>query len=352
MPELREHTTLRLGGSAREWVRATTEAELIEAVRAADEVGTPVLILGGGSNIVAADERFEGRVIEVATTGVAIDTDACDVDTLAGCGGVVLTVAAGEVWDDLVARCVANSWTGIEALSGIPGQVGATVIQNVGAYGQDVSQTVMRVRTWDRRTQAQRTFALAECEFGYRSSRFKADPDRYVVLEVSLQLREGSLSQPLGYAELARRLGVGQGERAPLGQVRAAVLALRSAKAMVLESTDHDTWSAGSFFTNPLLTAEQAATLPSSAPRWEQPDGQVKTSAAWFIEQAGFTKGFVSDLAGPRVSLSSRHTLALTNRGGATTAELLTLARVVRAGVAERFGVVLVNEPVLIGCEL
>jgi UDP-N-acetylmuramate dehydrogenase len=351
VPELRDHTTLRLGGPAREWVRAETERELVDAVREADEAGTPVLLLSGGSNLVVADEGFDGRVVEVATRGVGIDTDACQADTLSACGGVVLTVAAGEDWDSLVARCAANEWAGIEALSGIPGAVGSTPIQNVGAYGQDVSQTIARVRTWDRVERAQRTFAVADCGFSYRHSRFKADPGRYVILEVMFQLRMGD-SEPIAYAELARTLGVEVGQRAPLPAVRDAVLALRRGKGMVLDADDRDTWSAGSFFTNPFVTPEQAAALPEGAPRFEQPDGRVKTSAAWLIEHAGFTKGYVSEAAGPRVSLSTKHTLALTNRGGATTAELLTLAREVRDGVEATYGVRLVNEPVTVGCSL
>ena len=353
MPELlRDHTTLRLGGPAREWVRATTESELVEAVATADSAGTPVLVLGGGSNLVVADAGFDGRVVEVATSGVAADADACDVETLAACGGVVLTVAAGEDWDGLVAMAVANGWAGIEALSGIPGRVGATPIQNVGAYGQEVSQTIARVRTWDRVDRTQRTFAAADCGFGYRSSRFKAEPGRYVVLEVTFQLRQGDLGEPVAYAELARRLGVEPGTRAPLTAVREAVLALRAGKGMVLDAEDPDTWSAGSFFTNPFLTDAQAAALPPEAPRWPQRDGTTKTSAAWLIEHAGFAKGYTSAAAGPRVRLSTKHTLALTNRGDATTDELLTLAREVRDGVLEAYGVALVNEPVTVGCEL
>ena len=235
---------------------------------------------------------------------------------------------------------------------GSPGAVGSTPIQNVGAYGQDVSQTIARVRTWDRVDRTQRTFAAADCGFGYRHSRFKAEPGRYVVLEVTFQLRQGDLSEPVAYAELARTLGVRAGERAPLQAVRDAVLALRSGKGMVLDADDHDTWSAGSFFTNPFLTPEQAAALPDDAPRWEQPDGTVKSSAAWLIEHAGYGKGYASPAAGERVRLSTKHTLALTNRGGATTEELLALAREVRDGVRERFGVTLVNEPVTVGCSL
>lgn len=346
---LSDHTTLRLGGPATRWVEATTEAELIDAVRTADEAGEPLLILAGGSNLVIADAGFPGTVVKVATSGIAADQEPGADPT---CGGVTVTVAAGETWEDVVAHAVESGWVGIEALSGIPGSVGATPIQNVGAYGQEVSQTIAQVRVWDRVLKGVRTFANADCGFDYRHSRFKADPLRHVVLDVTFQLRQGSLSAPVKYAELARTLGVEQGERAPLADVRAAVLGLRAGKGMVLDPADHDTWSAGSFFTNPFLTPEQMAALPEDAPRWPQPDGTVKSSAAWLIERAGFGKGYGLDLRGGRVSLSTKHTLALTNRGGATTADLLALALEVRDGVELKYGVRLVNEPVLVGCSL
>jgi UDP-N-acetylmuramate dehydrogenase len=349
VPDLRDHTTLRLGGPGREWVHATTEDELVAAVSEADAAGTPVLVLGGGSNLVVADAGFDGRVVEVATTGVDADVDDSGDPS---CSGATVTVAAGESWDALVARAVERGWWGIEALSGIPGSVGATPIQNVGAYGQEVSQTIARVRVWDRVLRGVRTFAASECQFGYRTSRFKSDPGRHVVLDVTFQFRMGSLAAPIRYAELARTLGVEEGQRAPLADVREAVLGLRRGKGMVLDATDHDTWSAGSFFTNPFLTPEQAAALPVDAPRWDQPDGTVKSSAGWLIERAGFGKGWTSAAAGERVSLSTKHTLALTNRGGATTDELLTLAREVRDGVRDAFGVTLVNEPVTVGYSL
>ncbi len=346
----RDHTTLRLGGPAREWVRATTEEEVVAAVTEADEAGTPVLVLGGGSNLVVADAGFDGRVVEVATRGISPDVE--DDDQGATCGGVVVRVAAGEGWDDLVATAVDRGWVGVEALSGIPGSVGATPIQNVGAYGQEVSQTIASVRVWDRTLRGVRTFAAADCDFGYRHSRFKADPGRHVVLSVDLQLPAGSLGAPVTYAELARTLGVELHDRAPLAAVREAVLGLRAGKGMVLDDADHDTWSAGSFFTNPFLTPEEAAGLPDDAPRWEQPDGRTKSSAAWLIEHAGFGKGHGLDLRGGRASLSTKHTLALTNRGGARTDDLLALAREVRDGVEAAYGVRLVNEPVLVGCQL
>ena len=347
MPEpghlLRDHTTLRLGGPADRWVRATTEAELVAAVSGADAAGEPVLVLGGGSNVVVADEGFRGVVVEVATTGVAPD-----VEDGTSCGGVMVTVAAGEVWDDVVATAVDRGWVGVEALSGIPGSTGATPIQNVGAYGQEVSQTIAAVRVWDRVLRGVRTFANADCGFGYRHSRFKSDPQRHVVLDVTFQLRQGDLGAPVAYAELARTLGVEVGERAPLADVREAVLGLRRGKGMVLDPDDHDTWSAGSFFTNPFV---DPADLPEGAPAFEQPDGRVKSSAAWLIDHAGFGKGHGLDRGG-RAALSTKHTLALTNRGAATTDDLLALAREVRDGVEAAYGIRLVNEPVLVGCEL
>lgn len=352
VPTLAERTTLRLGGPAREWVEATTEDELVAAVSEADAAGTPVLVLGGGSNLVVSDEGFEGRVVHVATRGIASDADGRSPDELSCLGAVSVTVAAGEDWDAFVATAVERGWVGVEALAGIPGHVGSTVIQNVGAYGQSVSDTVARVRVYDRVLRGFRTFAAAECQFGYRESRFKADPDRHVVVEVTFLLKQGSLSAPVAYAELARSLGVEVGQRAPAAEVRDRVLALRAGKGMVLDAGDHDTWSAGSFFTNPILDAATAAGLPQDAPRFPQPDGTVKTSAAWLIERAGFGKGHVSAAAGDRVSLSTKHTLALTHRGGGSTRALLLLAGEIRDGVQAAFGVRLVNEPVLVGCSL
>jgi UDP-N-acetylmuramate dehydrogenase len=344
VPELlSEHTTLRLGGPAREWVTATTEAEVTAALDTTD----PVLVVGGGSNLVVADQGFDGRVVEVATRGITADAE---TSADPSCGGVLVKVAAGETWDDLVGLAVERGWVGIEALAGIPGRVGATPIQNVGAYGQEVSQTIATVRVWDRALKVVRTFANADCHFGYRTSRFKSDQlatggGRHVVLDVTFQLTLGTLGTPVGYAELARTLGVEQGQRAQLGDVREAVLGLRRGKGMVLDPDDHDTWSAGSFFTNPVV---DAAEVPPGAPAWPQEDGLVKTSAAWLIEHAGFARGHGSE----RVALSGKHVLALTNRGGATTEDLLALAREVRDGVATAYGIRLVNEPVLVGCTL
>jgi UDP-N-acetylmuramate dehydrogenase len=341
--ELRDHTTLRVGGPAAGWVEAGSEAELIEAVRSADEQGPPALVLGGGSNLLVADEGFSGTVVRIGTRGIV-----ADVEDDASCGGVLVTIAAGEQWDGVVAEAVERGWVGVEALSGIPGAVGATPIQNVGAYGQDVAQTIASVRVWDRKLKGVRTFANADCGFGYRTSRFKADPGRHVVLGVTFQFRQGDLGAPVAYAELARTLGVGVGERVPMTDVREAVLGLRRGKGMVLDPDDHDTWSAGSFFTNPVVAP---AAVPEGAPTWPA-DGGVKVSAAWLIEHAGFGKGYGAELTGGRASLSTKHTLALTNRGGASTDDLLAVAREVRDGVERAYDIRLVNEPVLVGCTL
>ena len=338
--DLAELTTLRLGGPARAVIEAATEDALVDAVRIADEAGDPMLLVAGGSNLVVADEGFDGTVVRVLTQGVTVDVDSCS--------GATLTVQAGENWDALVARAVDEKWNGVEALAGIPGSVGATPIQNVGAYGQEVAQTIASVRAYDRYDRQIRTIAAADCGFGYRSSRFKAEPHRFVVLTVTFQLPLGDLGAPVTYAELARTLGADVGERVPAARVREAVLDLRRGKGMVLDAGDHDTWSAGSFFTNPVLSAVEADALPADAPRWAQADGRVKTSAAWLIEKAGFSRGHGSE----RVALSGKHTLALTNRGGATTDELLALAREVRDGVRADFGVTLVPEPMLVGCSL
>ncbi|WP_166356082.1 UDP-N-acetylmuramate dehydrogenase [Phytoactinopolyspora limicola] len=348
---LAELTTLRIGGPAKRLVEVDTEADLIDVVRECDARAEPVLVLGGGSNVVVADEGFDGTVVRVMTRGLDVDASAsCAADDIAACGGIVVTAAAGELWDDLVTRAVAEGWTGIEALAGIPGAVGATPMQNVGAYGQDVAQTIWTVRTFDRVDARVRTFANADCGFRYRGSRFKGS-DRYVILSVSYQLREGTLGAPVAYRELAGALGVELGERAPASEVRAAVLNLRHGKGMVLDPHDHDTWSAGSFFTNPVLEADVANRLPAQAPRWPQPDGRVKTSAAWLIEHAGFGRGYAGGHQGA-ASLSTKHTLALTNRGGASAADVLALAREIRAGVFDVFEVELANEPVLVGCSL
>jgi UDP-N-acetylmuramate dehydrogenase len=339
------YTTLGLGGPARRFVEATSEDELVRAVREADRAGEPVLVLGGGSNLVVSDAGFPGTVVHIATRGIDLTS-----------GGVV-RVQAGEEWDPFVARCVEEGLAGVECLSGIPGRLGATPIQNVGAYGQDVSETITEVRAYDRTTGETVTLDHTGCGFGYRHSIFKGS-SRYVVLEVTFTLERADLSGPIRYAELARRLESAPGDRVPLEDAREAVLALRRGKGMVLDVTDPDTRSAGSFFTNPILGTGELADLAKRVadrlgadavfPRYPEPDGRTKTSAAWLIERAGFTKGYGR---GP-ARISTKHTLALTNPAGARTADVLELAREVRDGVMDAFGVTLVNEPVFVGVSL
>ncbi len=348
-------TTMRVGGPATRLVRVATTDELVDAVREVDDAQEPLLVIGGGSNLVISDAGFEGTVVRVETSGITVESDD-------SCGGANVRVAAGEVWDDVVARAVVEGWAGIEALSGIPGSAGATPIQNVGAYGQDVAQTIAQVRVWDRPHQQVRTFFGADCEFTYRDSRFKSGDGRdgrYVVLDVLFQLRMADLSEPVAYADLARQLGVAQGERVSLPDVREAVLAQRRLRGMVLDPDDHDTWSCGSFFTNPILSEREFGNLadrvsgslgPDSpdVPRWPEERG-VKTSAAWLIDKAGFAKGH--GLPGP-AGLSTKHTLAVTNRGHASAQDVLAVAREVRDGVEDVFGIRLHPEPVLVGVSL
>jgi UDP-N-acetylmuramate dehydrogenase len=337
---LAERTTLRVGGPAAAWTVALTEDDLVASVLAADAVGTPVLLLGGGSNLVVADAGFPGTVIEIATRGI---------DVVVAGDHVALRASAGESWDDVVAHAVANGWAGIEALSGIPGRVGATPIQNVGAYGQDVSQVVSTVRVLDRSDGLVRDLDGRDCGFGYRMSRFKAEPGRWVVLAVTMRLTPSGRGT-VRYAELAHDLGVTVADAAPVSAIRASVLALRARKGMVLDDSDPDTWSAGSFFTNPVVDDAVARTIPDACPRYPSAFG-TKLSAAWLIENAGIGKGFA--LPGrPRAAISAKHTLALTNRGGATANEVLDLARAVRAAVQGRFGVDLEVEPTLVGLAL
>ena len=349
-------TTMRVGGPALRLVTAETTDELVDTIREIDDADEPLLLIAGGSNLVISDQGFAGSVVRIATGGITVES--------VNSSDAMVRVAAGEVWDDLVVRAVTQGWSGIEALSGIPGCVGATPIQNVGAYGQEVAQSIVSVRVWDRREQQVHTFANADCQFSYRHSLFKTEP-RFVVLDVLLQLSLATLSRPIAYADLARALGVDVGERVPLLDVREAVLAQRRQRGMVLDAQDHDTWSCGSFFTNPIMSpgaygalrdrvkarlggtdASHASRGPLNVPCFEAPDGQIKTSAAWLIEKAGFSKGY--GMPGP-AALSTKHPLAVTNRGSATTAEILALAGEIRDGVREAFGVTLVNEPVLVG---
>ncbi len=347
MPEVRSdeplapHTTLRVGGPARRFVEVASETELVETVRAADAAQEPLLVLAGGSNLVIADAGFEGTVVHVATRGIGQEA--------APGASVRLTVAAGEPWDAVVAGAVAEGLAGIECLSGIPGSTGATPIQNVGAYGQEVAATIVRVRVLDRATGELADLPPSACGFAYRTSAFKRS-GRHLVLAVTFELARSELSPPLRYGELARTLGVEGGAGAPLAAVREAVLALRRGKGMVLDPADHDTWSAGSFFTNPVLDAAGFAALEQRAagsppPRFPEPDGNIKTSAAWLIERAGFSRG---DARGA-VALSSKHALALTNRGAASAAELVAFAAEIAGRVQLQLGVTLVPEPVLVG---
>ncbi len=347
-------TTMRVGGPAARLVTVTTTDELVDAVREVDDADEPLLVLSGGSNVVIADAGFPGTVVRVASSGVSVESQD-------SCSGATVRVAAGEVWDEFVGRAVAEGWAGVEALSGIPGTVGSTPVQNVGAYGQEVADTIAQVRVWDRHTQAVRTLAAADCAFAYRNSALKRSGGRYVVLDVVFQLRLGELSEPIGYADLAGQLGVVEGERVPLAAAREAVLAQRRRRGMVLDPADHDTWSCGSFFTNPLVPTSHVERIRSAVaeqrgsehadrmPAWPGAGDHVKLSAAWLIEAAGFAKGF--GLPGP-ASLSTKHTLAVTNRGSASAADIVDLARTVRDGVTATLGVTLVNEPVLVGLTL
>jgi UDP-N-acetylmuramate dehydrogenase len=345
------YTTLRLGGPAARFVTATGAEEVAAAVRAADRSGEPVLVLGGGSNLVVADAGFAGTVVRVANLGSRIDST--------GDGRILLTVEAGEEWDAVVEQTVAAGLGGLECLSGIPGLVGATPIQNVGAYGVEVSQLLVSVDLLDRADGSVRTYAAGELGLGYRTSVLKGT-EAAVVLRVRFDLADGGLSAPIRYTELARALGVRQGARVPVADARAAVLDLRRGKGMVLDPLDHDTWSVGSFFTNPVVPADALPDVlariasrvgaQTPVPQYPAEAGATKLSAAWLIERAGFAKGYPGE--DHPVTLSAKHTLALTNRGSATTEDLLTLAREVRTEVHTAFGVELHPEPVLIGCTL
>ncbi|MFI7596919.1 UDP-N-acetylmuramate dehydrogenase [Actinoplanes sp. NPDC049681] len=339
------YTTLRLGGPAGTLTPVSETDEAVAMMRVAARRGDRVLVLAGGSNVVIGDEGFPGPVLLLQTRGVeVIERDS---------RGALVRVAAGEPWDEFVARTLAEGFSGLEALSGIPGSAGATPIQNVGAYGQEVAQTIEAVRVYDRIDDEIRVLSLPECRFAYRSSVFKHN-DRWLVLEVDFRLAVSAESAPIRYAELARHLGVEAGERVPAERVRDTVLKLRASKGMVLDPEDPDTRSVGSFFTNPVLSAQEWAAVQDrladagEPPSWPAPNGTVKVPAAWLIEKAGFAKGYGRG----GVAISSKHTLALTHRGGATTAALLDLAREIRDGVRDRFGVVLHPEPVLVNCSL
>lgn len=339
-PRLSVHTTLRLGGPAGRVLRAEGADEVVDAVGSADAAGEPVLLVGGGSNLVVADDGFDGTAVLLAGRGLSYER--------AG-DAVVVTVDAGEDWDDAVAATVAEGLGGLECLSGIPGRTGATPVQNVGAYGVEVADLLVDVDLYDRRAGIVREHVPAsELGLAYRTSVLKGNDDA-IVLRVRFALRADGGSAPIRYAELARTLGVTPESRVDPAAAREAVLGLRRGKGMVLDAADHDTWSAGSFFTNPILPAADAPVIEGLA-AWPADADRVKLSAAGLIQNAGFARGHTGP--GGRVSLSTRHVLALTHRGGGTTADLLALAREVRDGVADRFGVVLRPEPVLVNCHL
>jgi UDP-N-acetylmuramate dehydrogenase len=336
---LAPHTTLRIGGQADRLAVARTAAEVVDTVRAADASGEPLLLLGGGSNVVIADDGVPGTALLVRSTGHTVEP--------LPDGAVLVTAEAGEDWDALVAATVEMGLGGLECLSGIPGSTGATPVQNVGAYGVEVADVLVDVDLYDRRSGEVRAHVpAADLGLGYRASVLKHRDDA-VVLRVRFRLRPDGTSAPIRYPELARALGVAPGETVAAPAARMAVLDLRRGKGMVLDADDHDTWSVGSFFTNPVLPAADVPDEPD-LPRWTAGADRVKLPAAWLIEHSGFRRGRPGP--GGRVALSGKHVLALSNRGDGTACDLLSLAREVRDGVRARFGVDLVPEPVLVGC--
>lgn len=420
-PRLSQLTTTAVGGPVTRYVEAGAEEDLVAAVSRADRAGERVLVVGGGSNILASDEPFEGTVVLVGTRGFTVSDPSRAADhtgagddaargpaaaspdggahhgsdrhlhpadggtaTATETGGdawdersVLVEAAAGHPWDDLVRETVELGLAGLETLSGIPGTTGATPVQNVGAYGSEVSQNIVAVRVWDRQEQRRRTFSFEDLQFSYRDSLLKRSMDhgspRHVVLSVTFRLERREDSTPVRYAQLATALGVEVGERAPLAMVRETVLRLRAGKGMVLDPADRDTFSTGSFFTNPVVPEHELTDrIPADAPRYPVLDarggtveGAVKFSAAWLIDHAGFGKGFGlpgtrnelldlvgEDVAGGRASLSGKHTLAMTNRGEASGEDVAAVARTVQHGVEQVFGVRLEPEPVLLGLSL
>jgi UDP-N-acetylmuramate dehydrogenase len=338
MAELSDYTSLRVGGPAKNFIEVSSESEIIAAIEGAGDA--PILIMGGGTNILVSDEGFAGTVIRIFNNKIEEEVDACS--------GATLTIGAGENWDDFVKTTISRGFAGLETLSGIPGTVGAAPIQNIGAYGHEVSEFITRVRTYDRQSKSLKTFTNDECEFSYRNSHFKSHPGRYVVLDVAFQLRIGEMTTPITYSELASALNIEVGSKAPVSLCREKVLELRSRKGMLLSENDHDSWSAGSFFTNPIVSADVAGKLPADAPRWPLADGRVKTSAAWLIEHSGITKG--QSIGGARVS--TKHVLALTNSGGAKASEIAALAKLAQEKVFTTFNISLEPEVNLVGLNL
>lgn len=347
--ELWRHTTLGLGGPARTFLEPDSVDAVCDAIEA---TGGPLLILGGGSNLVVADQGYSGTVIYLGASFGRVSIERS--------GGIALVVAEAGAWfDDIVAQTVGANLAGLEALSGIPGSVGATPMQNVGAYGREIAEVLDWVEAYDRRQECRVQLSPAACKFGYRTSRFRGD-DRYVILRVALRLRASETGLPIRYAELAKALGVEEGASVQLAKVREAVLELRKSKGMVVDEDDPDSRSAGSFFVNPIVEVAKADDIEkralalgkglarSAMPRFPSEGGLVKLSAAWLLERAGFGKGWGKGAIG----VSNKHSLAIVNRGSGTTAELLDVARTLRKGVQDTFDLTLVPEPVFVGCEL
>lgn len=338
MNDLSQYTSLHVGGPAQKIIQVSNEAEIIAAIEAAGD--SPILIMGGGTNVLIADSGFAGTVIRISNNSVQAEVDACS--------GATLTIGAGEDWDTFVETTIEGGFAGLETLSGIPGTVGAAPIQNIGAYGHEVAEFITRVRTYDRQKKEIKTFTNSECEFSYRNSHFKSHPERYVVLDVQFQIRRGEMSDPITYLELAKKLGIEPGDKARVVQTRAAVMELRGSKGMLLNNEDKDSWSAGSFFTNPIISQQAADALPNAAPKWPLNDGRVKISAAWLIENSGMHKG--DEVGGARIS--TKHVLALTNSGTATASDIAQLARQARDHVKDAFGIILETEVNLVGIEI
>jgi UDP-N-acetylmuramate dehydrogenase len=337
MNDLSKYTSLRVGGPAKKIVHVSTEAEIITAIQESE--GSPILIMGGGTNVLIADTGFDGTVIHISNDSIQAEMDACS--------GATLTIGAGQNWDEFVQTTIDRGLAGLETLSGIPGSVGAAPIQNIGAYGHELSEFITRVRTYDREEKQVKTFTNSQCEFSYRGSHFKEHPGRYVILDVAFQIRTGEMSDPITYVELSKKLGIEPGEKASVVAVRSAVLELRASKGMLI-SEDPDSWSAGSFFTNPIISQQAADSLPNATPKWPLNDGRVKISAAWLIENSGIHKG--DAIGGARIS--TKHVLAITNSGSATASDIAALAKKARDQVKEKFGITLIAEVNLIGIEI
>ncbi|WP_083562820.1 UDP-N-acetylmuramate dehydrogenase [Boudabousia liubingyangii] len=365
-PTFADLTTLGVGGTIEKYLEVSTEADFLQAIKEADESQQPLYVIGGGSNTVAPAQHFPGTVIRDLRQEMDVEHDSA-------CGGVSVRVTAGLPWDDFVAHAISNGWMGVEALSGIPGTVGAAPVQNIGAYGQEVAETLASVRVYDRLEQRAHQLALSDLELEYRNSLLKrslSDPKvgggrvwgptgRWIVLEVGFQMRHATLSAPIRYEQLAQAMDAKVGDRVPAHELRQAVLEIRRRKGMVLDDQDRDTWSAGSFFTNPVIPTEKLAELPDDLPHYDVYDralatgikgrapkvkGVQKVSAAWLIQHAGFEPGFA--LEGSQAALNSRHTLAITNQGGANATQVWDLAEHVIAGVEDKFGIKLEPEPV------